>query len=477
MSTHHLPDDLSDWPNNPYQVLGVEIGADEQTLKRAYAKLIRHFKPEHHPEEFQRIREAYESAKQWSMPWEHLIDAVQSSSDSDTESFDELELGSDWDEDEPEPPRAALSEWEAAWDQARLGHFEASYLALQKVAQRHPGDEELCLRLFWILKLQPDLDPRKPVSWLAAGLRNTGLRGRLYQLYLYELEHDPQMALVEGTEDLLNLPDSADRLGQLLSKRVQATCQLGLLDQARAELDQMRKPLVSESPAAWVRVLSGIADEVAWQTWPGSREFYAQLSQELASFEDMHIELDDVFDRFELQRELRKSTLVMRKKFRESPLVDLAIRSLSDAQDGDYRAAFYRELTHWVSDPKQALEDLEAMYAEAPQVIGQIGESLRPFGFGASQYTTPDGGDEGIRELAKSWSSASYPSIRDEIIEFCIEEWVTPEDIVRNVVEMASQLDQSEGTIFIELATHLHEDVPLRVLADGLRACDIACWS
>lgn len=45
---------------NYYEVLGVERTADERAIKKAYFALVRQYPPETHPEEFQRIREAYE---------------------------------------------------------------------------------------------------------------------------------------------------------------------------------------------------------------------------------------------------------------------------------------------------------------------------------------------------------------------------------------------------------------------------------
>src|SRR5436190_2155722 len=41
-------------------VLGVERSADEREIKKAYFRLVRQYSPESHPEEFKRIREAYE---------------------------------------------------------------------------------------------------------------------------------------------------------------------------------------------------------------------------------------------------------------------------------------------------------------------------------------------------------------------------------------------------------------------------------
>lgn len=45
---------------NPYEVLGLEEGAQKDQVKRAYFRLLREHSPEHDPEGFARIREAYE---------------------------------------------------------------------------------------------------------------------------------------------------------------------------------------------------------------------------------------------------------------------------------------------------------------------------------------------------------------------------------------------------------------------------------
>lgn len=45
---------------NYYEVLGIERDADERAIKKAYFGLVRKYPPETHPEEFKKIREAYE---------------------------------------------------------------------------------------------------------------------------------------------------------------------------------------------------------------------------------------------------------------------------------------------------------------------------------------------------------------------------------------------------------------------------------
>ncbi len=46
---------------NDYQVLGLNEGADQKEVKKAYFKLVRQFPPEKDPEKFQQIRRAYEN--------------------------------------------------------------------------------------------------------------------------------------------------------------------------------------------------------------------------------------------------------------------------------------------------------------------------------------------------------------------------------------------------------------------------------
>lgn len=44
-----------------HEILGVPLDADQKTIKRAYFKLVRQYSPEKDPEQFQKIREAYEN--------------------------------------------------------------------------------------------------------------------------------------------------------------------------------------------------------------------------------------------------------------------------------------------------------------------------------------------------------------------------------------------------------------------------------
>ena len=77
--------------------------------------------------------------------------------------------------------------------------------------------------------------------------------------------------------------------------------------------------------------------------------------------------------------------------------------------------------------------------------------------------------DPALLSLLKQWATDSYRSIRNSIVAFCIEEWVSPSEIVKHLIEDKG-LRRAAYHSRSKLAEHLHEDLPLKVLVDGIRA-------
>jgi curved DNA-binding protein CbpA len=48
---------------DPYAVLGLPADADDETIRRRYLELVKQFSPERHPDQFARIRQAYENLR------------------------------------------------------------------------------------------------------------------------------------------------------------------------------------------------------------------------------------------------------------------------------------------------------------------------------------------------------------------------------------------------------------------------------
>ena len=99
-----LPEKSGSWPSDPFELLNLERSTetDARTAKRAYFKLIRKFKPDRFPVEFQKIREAYESVQGW-LSWqdhrvsddEQLGNESSESSESSSESVQVVEFAGD----------------------------------------------------------------------------------------------------------------------------------------------------------------------------------------------------------------------------------------------------------------------------------------------------------------------------------------------------------------------------------------------
>ena len=66
---------------DPYAVLGLRADADDETIRRRYLELVKQFSPEHHPEKFARIRQAYENLRDLETRLRHrLFEAGQKDS-------------------------------------------------------------------------------------------------------------------------------------------------------------------------------------------------------------------------------------------------------------------------------------------------------------------------------------------------------------------------------------------------------------
>lgn len=146
---------------NCFTVLGIEPTTEKKKIKRAYAAKSREFHPEEHPEEFQRIHDAYEEALAWAernveseveqqMPEEprqmemgaaEQENPVHSDEDSE-ESFREEEAG--------EPP-VQLEEDSRTWD----SDWDRQFQNMADVSERQGADDreirkimEQCISLY-----------------------------------------------------------------------------------------------------------------------------------------------------------------------------------------------------------------------------------------------------------------------------------------------------------------------------------------
>src|SRR5262249_25363412 len=158
-----------------------------------YHALIRRYKPEQAPEEFRRIREAYETVSQY-VEWREQYggsDEVIVTTNAPATAIDSIEQST---------PAAPIDDPARDWNEGIDGDLVVLYRKLIDWLPRRPNEASLYARLYWLLRLAPECDSdRTPAEWLVEGLsRMADTPGPLVELYRRVLDADPQEALSAG---------------------------------------------------------------------------------------------------------------------------------------------------------------------------------------------------------------------------------------------------------------------------------------
>lgn len=313
---NELPEDLAQWPANPHELLGITGSAERKEIKRAYAALIRRFKPDHHPEHFRRIREAYEAVMAQVDFWANLAaqqeglgrvakdgqssgttaeaigedasatnltsgatDAAQQAQ-ADGDAADPIDLTA------PDRRAGAVDRIAKAWELAVNGDEAAAYAELKSLmsttvlqlsdpefskrprSQRAAVEQtlsRLSSRLYWMLDLNPALDSKRTAcDWLYAGLIGCGLDGPLLGLLHGALTTRPTESLREAYETMLKADGLASSKAVLLHWRWADAAREGRWSLILDELPRYHAVIVRDSEESWARAVFCTYDHAIW---------------------------------------------------------------------------------------------------------------------------------------------------------------------------------------------------------------------
>lgn len=295
-SDQHLPDDLGRWPQDPYRIPGVRRNVGAREARRAYIKLIRKFKPEHAPEQFQRIREAFEQIQRqiearavyeggWDDDWPETVsgDTWVAPPTAYGEPRGELEptfanqAASDQSSLDPGDERRGQfasdpeQQCAAAWRLARSGRPKEAYVRLLALRDRRETLGEVCVRLYWLPTVEPDLDAERiPCDWLVEALLANRLCGPPLELYRYEVANNRNEVLSQRCDHLLDCNAMPASMADLLDFRWRALSYLRRWDRIVADLPRVREKTAYDDEETWARLLLLAMDQLAWFT--GERE-------------------------------------------------------------------------------------------------------------------------------------------------------------------------------------------------------------
>jgi hypothetical protein len=415
MDESHLPEDINRWPRDPFGLLGIPYGTDRRELRRAYARLIRVYKPEQHPEKFRRIRDAYElcqfhlrvygSPAKESQGSEAPAKAdppdvqkdpqpIADSGQADTGGAASQSVGPAAGETEPsascgpQPAKAALPARETAkriedqieclWETARSGEAGRAYEGLLNLRAQGGSHEDLYLRLFWLATLWPECDPRGEArGWLVEGLQRCGVRGRILEAYMQEFEADPREAVSERFTEILRRPLPLSLRMELAARRWRQAGRLSRWDVVAADLEALRPEVRNEVPDTWGMLLLDAVEALVWQDEPAAvallqtcRREAEQVGEGVPSLYESFARCDFLFELAADWRKMRtNSKLHSQQREQLRSLVHDSWRRPLSAVRRPLFEFFHRLIVTLPS----GLELLDRLAAQSPRVLHHLG--------------------------------------------------------------------------------------------------------
>ncbi len=359
---NELPEDLNQWPSSPWRILGVDRATNRRDLRAAYVKLIRRFKPEHHPEHYRRIREAYE----------HLRERSEAIDDPADHNYDPCAAGShpiphvdNFPSDRgprcdpaTHPPRTVSEatpshreSFESIWQQAYCGDTQQAYRKLITATERSSVELNVFAGLYWLLRRDRSLDSnRSPLDWIEQGLHRNARQDFLAELLIREVASGAQLDLVHWAKTFLSF--DRRRSIRLLRSWCEATVGLRRWDELWAGLNEIRGSLSHEHSEEWFRLILLVLNHVSWERDEAAQKVRRACWDEVQSMTHWHLDFADQLLWFD-----------------EYPLLADAIKHVNDV--GERWVSLIREAVRagWSIEPiasrEQALpEGLESFAAE-----------------------------------------------------------------------------------------------------------------
>lgn len=430
----HLPDDPRRWPSDPFLLLGVPRNVQPRDLKRAYTRLIRTFKPEHAPEEFRRIREAYDSVRQFAELYSRFQQHAEEPSEeqqavsADSSPADDTSAGST-----PAARVVSLEEQlEECWRWAVDGDELKAYHALKELHAQSPHDPRINARLYWLLTIAREIDAhRSPCDWLVAGLKRNGFSGPLRELYRRELAANAAEASSDRCRELLEALPVTHALADLVEWRWNAISQSdNFVALLLGDLLKLRERFLGHDEETWVRLVLFAVDRLVFVDGTEAATLRARCHRDLETLGHLQLRLSAAFDRYELAQDLgEKRRALLQEPAAHAEFLDLVRDSwLMSIEQLQPRLMSY--LANIAARPGMALKNFDAIHGRASPLLFQFRRalsSLEQIAEPAADTRKPEEINELVLSFAYQTPASTYTEWRPQLLDFCLREVVMPE--------------------------------------------------
>jgi hypothetical protein len=456
MSEHSLSPDPSSWPRDPFRLLGVPPGASARDLRKAYLRLIRSYKPEHAPEEFKRIRDAYESALPFARTDQRAPIIDEPGPEPPTESGTGLTTEISIPAFDRIPPLVD------AWKFVLRGEPETAYRTLVDRHDAARGSEDDYVQLYWLLTLLPSLElARTPVDWIVRGL---GARGadapRLRELLRRELAANPTLTLGDRLKNFLRRRTPPVLAVEFAEARWRLAREAGRWGVIAVDVESLRAWLPDADENAWARLLIASAMNLAWAD--GRDANLANVfAREVESLGSRHRDYADELHQLEYAQRVKLGL----DRLKGLPTIHVLLGRLLpgswDEPGPAYRARLRAYVDLFDGEPLASLRCLDHIQSVAPFVLGRLSALLGGFDDEAYYLLGPARLDEVspvIRRFLDSHAWTDYPAVRPNLLKFCLLEAISPGLVARTLADRAEFILSGTNP----LAHKITEDWPLR---------------
>lgn len=438
MSDNRLPENVEDWPDDPFKLLGVEFGVESQDLRRAYHRLIRIYKPEKHPEHFRRIRAAFENIQQ-------IAQLFPKSTEPPAPTLEQLPTPSpaidpnDSTTHPTLPPPQQLSPSESQiksiWDAVRSGQEATAYQQLVELQQKNPREVASYFRLYWLLRLYPGIQPdRSPIDWLVEGLIASDLNQKLLELYQEEIKAWPNDKLMEHLERLVSQEAPPILLRGLTRTIFFNAGDLDSIDRLTSVVDRTRRSLSTHADH-WLLLHYHLAVRIAWSDQPEVLKVLQRCEEEIKSLDFLANTMGPVFDRFDQLATASAAWRVMKKQKLLPPEVLNLIAECWYRPMGLLRVRIQNLLHAIRTDPDRWMDKFDLIYKrvpKAPVLINQFYQEIASTQEeDRSEECPPETLFDLVRQLLVRIGHKYYAKQRKKVLEFCLKEWINPYQIAQ----------------------------------------------
>lgn len=448
MDEHNeLPDDLSQWPENNWDLFNLDSqNSSLNDLRKAYSRLIKLFRPETHPEHFQRIQEAFEK----------LRDLIQSgkTSEQDDREDSESEMDKEIQERRSKRQKEFLNELynqyinNADWEGAKRfleSVIEPENPSEEKLKEISDLDEIPYLYMFWLLyTITPPKEDRflELIKYLIMGEKvhqgedltisiktlimffereQFSYKNPAYDYAMNNLGFPSIIFLVNIRWLNLRFEDDVDNVDVILS-----------------DLKILKQRFMQEFPKEWVRINIEAVEFLLWTDNDKARKAIDECMESISQYSEFRDLFEDELDNLDRLEQMIKS-------LNEIPYilpakVDL-IKSILYMSTCSAFTRVRRHVLKFVADlgddVLRAFLFFDYLNEHHTMVIARLFEPMQMLYL--SRHDKSDLTNEQVKKIVNKilyiWKSynCNYSACRLALLKYFLEEQLDPSDIYKYV--------------------------------------------